>query len=75
MIIFLLAAKKYKVSVVTGDVARCGTDANVFMTMYGQKGDSGERKLHTSETHRDKFEKGQVCHTFTYNNNHIIYII
>ena len=47
-------------SVFTGDVRGGGTDANVFLTLFGYKGDSGERKLAKSETHRDKFEKGQV---------------
>ena len=47
-------------SVFTGDVRGGGTDANVFLTLFGYKGDTGERKLAKSETHRDKFEKGQV---------------
>ena len=51
------------VNVITGDVSGAGTDANVFLTIYGDKGDTGERKLHKSETHRDKFERGQVCLT------------
>eukprot|EP00118_Oscarella_pearsei_P015177 m.134976 g.134976 ORF g.134976 m.134976 type:complete len:375 (+) comp38155_c0_seq27:5099-6223(+) len=49
----------YKVLVSTGDVKGAGTDANVFLTMYGDVGDSGERKLRKSETHRNKFERGQ----------------
>jgi len=48
------------VDVVTGNVNRGGTDANVFLTMYGENGDSGERQLSKSETNRDKFERGQV---------------
>ncbi|XP_074659812.1 lipoxygenase homology domain-containing protein 1-like [Tubulanus polymorphus] len=55
-----LEKKIYTVSVYTGDVKRGGTDANVFMIMYGDKGDSGERKLLKSETHRDKFERAQM---------------
>ena len=49
----------------TGNVKSAGTDANVFFTMFGENGDTGERALVKSETHRDKFEKGQVgliCH-------------
>ena len=46
----------------TGDVSGGGTDANVYLTVVGDKGDSGERKLHKSETNRDKFERGQVSH-------------
>lgn len=52
--------KKYVVTVKTGDLSGAGTDANVFLTMFGDKGDSGERKLHSSETHTDKFERNQV---------------
>ncbi len=52
--------KNYVVDVHTGDVRGAGTDANVFLTIFGDKGDSGERKLHKSETHSNKFERGQV---------------
>ena len=46
--------------VVTGNVSHAGTDANVFLTIYGENGDSGERQLSKSETNRNKFERGQV---------------
>ena len=52
--------KQYKVHVFTGDVSGGGTDANVFLTVFGQLGDSGERKLLKSETHRNKFERNHV---------------
>ncbi|XP_013416715.1 lipoxygenase homology domain-containing protein 1 isoform X2 [Lingula anatina] len=55
-----LKNKKYIVNVYTGDVRGAGTDANVFITIFGDKGDSGERKLLHSETNRDKFERKQV---------------
>ena len=54
-------AKKYVVDVITGDVKGAGTDANVFLNIFGKKGDCGERQLKKSETHQNKFEKGQVC--------------
>ena len=38
-----------------------GTNANVFLTIFGENGDSGERKLAKSDTHYDKFERNQVC--------------
>lgn len=44
----------------TGDVKGAGTDANVFITMYGEYGDTGERQLGNSDTHRNKFERGNV---------------
>ena len=46
-------------SVFTGDVRGAGTDSNVFLTLYGEEGDSGERKLQKSQTHMNKFERGQ----------------
>uniref|UniRef100_H2ZAW4 PLAT domain-containing protein n=1 Tax=Ciona savignyi TaxID=51511 RepID=H2ZAW4_CIOSA len=47
------------VHVFTGDVFRGGTDANVFITIFGENGDTGERKLLKSETNTDKFERGK----------------
>lgn len=44
----------------TGDVYGAGTDANVFLTIYGDQGDTGERKLRKSETNGNKFERGAV---------------
>ena len=35
----------YKVKVITGDRWGAGTDANVYITVYGNKGDSGKRLL------------------------------
>ena len=52
----------YEVRVYTGDIKSAGTDANVFLTMFGENGDTGERALTKSETHRDKFERGQVLY-------------
>ncbi|XP_074850459.1 lipoxygenase homology domain-containing protein 1 isoform X1 [Carettochelys insculpta] len=49
----------YKISVFTGDVYGAGTDANVFLTIYGDLGDTGERKLSKSETNSNKFERAQ----------------
>ena len=56
-----IPAHIYKVSVRTGDMYRAGTDANVFLTIYGDLGDTGERKLAKSESNKNKFERGQVC--------------
>uniref|UniRef100_H3CLV0 Lipoxygenase homology PLAT domains 1 n=1 Tax=Tetraodon nigroviridis TaxID=99883 RepID=H3CLV0_TETNG len=55
-----LETHTYKVSVMTGDVYGGGTDANVFLTIYGDQGDTGERKLRKSETNGNKFERGSV---------------
>ncbi|MED6285501.1 hypothetical protein CHARACLAT_029959, partial [Characodon lateralis] len=53
-----LETHTYNVSVMTGDVNGAGTDANVFLTIYGDLGDTGERKLNKSETNTNKFERG-----------------
>lgn len=60
VIIIPSIAHTYTVSVMTGDVYGAGTDANVFLTIYGDLGDTGERKLSKSETNRNKFERGSV---------------
>ena len=56
----LLPETTYKVNVKTGDVMGAGTDANVFMVMFGENGDSGELALKNSETYKDKFERNHV---------------
>ena len=49
------------VTVYTGDVRGAGTDANVFINMSGEYGDTGPRKLEDSSTHSmNKFERNQV---------------
>ncbi|XP_040192273.1 lipoxygenase homology domain-containing protein 1 [Rana temporaria] len=55
-----LETHNYSISVYTGDIYGAGTDANVFLTVYGDLGDTGERKLSKSETNKNKFERGQV---------------
>ncbi|XP_044174756.1 uncharacterized protein LOC114975839 isoform X3 [Acropora millepora] len=47
---------KYSVDIYTGDKWFAGTDANVLITIFGEKGDSGEKKLDNS---RNNFERGQ----------------
>lgn len=62
MFVFFLSstAHIYSVSVRTGDMYGAGTDANVFLTIYGDLGDTGERKLAKSEKNKNKFERGAV---------------
>ena len=57
---FFLSENIYRVHVFTGDVPNAGTNSNVFLCLYGELGDSGERKLEKSETHMDKFERNNV---------------
>jgi lipoxygenase homology domain-containing protein 1 len=51
---------KYKVEAWTGTNGDAGTNANVFVTLYGCKGDTGERHFENG-----KFEKGSYD-TFTF---------
>ena len=47
----------YTLSVVTGNRRGAGTNANVFVELYGSKGKSGERKLSTSA---NNFERART---------------
>jgi hypothetical protein len=48
---------RYKVAVTTGDRRGAGTDANVFITIFGENGDSGEQKLSGA---RNCFERNKT---------------
>lgn len=50
---------EYIVKVFTGDKRGGGTDANVFINITGELGDTGERQLQDSND-RNKFERNQV---------------
>ncbi|XP_029211921.2 uncharacterized protein LOC114975839 isoform X2 [Acropora millepora] len=47
---------QYQVHIYTGDKWGAGTDANVLITIFGENGDSGEKKL---DNNRNNFESGQ----------------
>lgn len=49
----------YKVHVVTGDLWNAGTEADVYIAINGEKGDTGCRQLHRSMKSQ-KHMKGQV---------------
>lgn len=53
-----LVPVKYEIIVITGDVKGGGTDANVFITIYGVNGDSGKRAL--KQKFRNLFERGHT---------------
>ncbi len=53
---FLSPGHKYIVHVYTGNKRGAGTDANVYVTLFGEGGDSGEMKLDNS---KNNFEKGR----------------
>jgi hypothetical protein len=56
----LLQSTSYHLSVKTGDRLNAGTDANVFITLFGEHGDSGQCHLKQSENTNNKFERGRV---------------
>ena len=44
----------------TSNVSGAGTDANVYVVLFGALGDSGEIHLKKSETNKSPFEKNQM---------------
>ncbi|XP_056377904.1 oxygen-regulated protein 1 [Hyla sarda] len=54
-----LPLTKYKIEVVTGDLWNAGTEANVYISLQGQYGDTGSRQLHKSNK-PNPFIKGQT---------------
>ena len=55
-----LAAMTYRVSVKTSAVSGAGTDAGVFVVLFGEYGDSGEIQLRDSETNKNAFQNDQT---------------
>lgn len=55
----LFPVNSYEVHVFTGSLWGSGTDANVYINLYGEIGDTGERQLRHSNK-MNKFERGQV---------------
>lgn len=53
---------KYEVTAYTSDVKGAGTDANVFMSLYGERGHTGELALIDTSKHKrkDRFERKSV---------------
>ncbi len=54
-----LTVIEYTVEVQTGTKMGAGTDANVFLNIFGDYGDTGDRLLEKSNN-RNKFERGQT---------------
>lgn len=53
---FFYLGHRYLVHTYTGDKRGAGTDANVVITIFGEDGDSGEKKLDNA---RNNFERGK----------------
>uniref|UniRef100_A0A8C9PQE2 Oxygen-regulated protein 1 n=1 Tax=Spermophilus dauricus TaxID=99837 RepID=A0A8C9PQE2_SPEDA len=58
-IFLLLSVTKYEVFVATGELWNAGTVANVYISIYGEKGDTGSRQLFRSKN-SCKFLRGQT---------------
>jgi len=56
---FILATS-YHVSVRTGDMIGAGTDANVYVILYGDQGDTGKLNLKQAINTKNKFERGRT---------------
>ena len=53
--------ERYIINVFTADEKNAGTNSNIFMKMMGQAGaETEEFALKDSDTHRDKFERGNT---------------
>ncbi|CAF4181180.1 unnamed protein product, partial [Rotaria magnacalcarata] len=55
-----LPVVKYTVDVYTADKRNAGTNANVFINIFGECGDTGERPLEYSTRKGNKFERNQM---------------
>jgi len=60
IVVFLSPGHQYLVHTFTGDKRGAGTDANVVITIFGEEGDSGEKKLDNA---RNNFERGKYVLT------------
>ncbi|XP_072267298.1 oxygen-regulated protein 1 [Pyxicephalus adspersus] len=56
----LLEVNQYIVAVHVGDYWGAETSANVYLTLYGERGDSGARKLHKSLVPGSKFTRNKT---------------
>ena len=64
---------KYQVDVYTGDIWGGGTDANVYITIYGDRGDTGVRQLY-AETKGVYFKQGQVIPQYFFKVHETLYL-
>ena len=44
----------------TGDIRGAGTDANVYIILIGDNGDTGKLMLRQAENTKNKFERGRT---------------
>ena len=56
---------QYEVNLYTGDLWNAGTDSTVFLTLFGDRGDSGVRQMCNRKKNGNSFVKGKVIHLFS----------
>jgi hypothetical protein len=49
----------YQLEVFTGNVPGADCEANIYVTLFGSRGDAGRRQLYHSLSSRTKFQQGQ----------------
>lgn len=59
VLFYFLLVTVYEVHVITGELWNAGTEADVYISIYGENGDTGSRQLRRSKK-PTKFLKGQV---------------
>lgn len=59
ILILMVTGNNYKISVITGKLLGAGTDANVFVILYGEKDTSSQFTLNNKGV--NDFERGSTC--------------
>lgn len=59
-VLFTAITGLYHLAIKTGDEKNAGTDANVWVQVYGDKGDTGHVQLKKSGMMENLFERGQT---------------
>ena len=77
---FFSPVHDYCVEVYTGDKFGAGTDANVYLEVCGDRGDTGQRHLHGTRTDGKMFERKMVrlgffCDFYYYNYTCLGYLL
>lgn len=56
--IFFSAVSDYSVRIKTGNIKNAGTDSNIYLQVFGDKGDTGVIELKQICDTKDKFQRG-----------------
>ncbi len=57
--VYFFSVVLYQISVVTGNLWGAGTAASVYLTIFGERGDTGPRLLYSAKKEQ-QFQKGKV---------------